>query len=61
MASETKKLWLVVEDWRQVRPDHLVEVRVLGVWRLAYTVEWSWGHTLPRPVRVGDLCRLVAE
>ena len=47
-----------VENWRQVRDDHMVEVRVRGEWYLASDVEFLEPRsTMGRPVCVGELVR----
>lgn len=48
-----------VQAVRQVRADWLIEVRVDGVWHLAYTLSFPCRtHTMGGEVRVGDLVRV---
>lgn len=51
-------MWQKVEAVRQVRPDHMVEVKVGGVWHLGYTLEWARRHTMGGETQIGELVRV---
>ena len=43
-----QRVWHTIQDVRQTRADHFVEVLVKGRWYLAWQLEWEHTSTLPR-------------
>jgi hypothetical protein len=42
-------MWQKIEDERQTRPDHMVEIKVGGRWMLGCDAEWQVTHTMGMP------------